>query len=104
MRARANLVGDYPLAELCGQRSLFVVLRTPGVYFVDTVGYLNVPLELLVFRAKGELAAGKIDEAMATARRVLEICPGHLDLVNGMVPQLDKRNRKKEADELFQRA
>src|SRR5262249_691483 len=67
----ANLVGDFALAEQCGQRALFVVLRTPGVYFVDTAAYLNVPLDLLVFHAKTELTAGKIDDALATARRVL---------------------------------
>lgn len=97
----SNLVGDFTTAELCGQRSLLVVLRSPGVYFVDTAAYLNVPLDLLVFHAKAELAAGKIDDAMATARHVLTIAPGHLELVCGMVPELDKRNRKKEADELF---
>lgn len=95
------LVGDFATAETCGQRSLLVVLRKPGVYFVDMAGYLNVPHELLIFRARGLARAGLLDEAMITARAALAVTPGHLELVTGIVPDLDRQNHKKEADELF---
>lgn len=97
----AALSKDWPTAERCIQRSLFVLMKLPGAHFVDTSAYLNVPHEMLAFRARGLLAAGKVDAAVAQARACLEITPGHTDLVSGMVPDLDKRGRKKEADLLF---
>ncbi|QJW94469.1 tetratricopeptide repeat protein [Frigoriglobus tundricola] len=100
----AALVGDFAVAETCGQRSLLVVMRNPGVYFVDPASYLNVPHDLLVFHTRALLSAGKVGEAMAAARAVLTVTPGHLDFVTGMVPELDRRGKKKDADELFDRA
>jgi len=97
----AALVGDFATAEVCAQRSLLVVLRTLEVYFVDVAAYLTVPHELLVYRARALLNAGKVEEAMERAKAVLAITPSHFDLVTGMVPQLDRAGRKKEADELF---
>ena len=35
---------------------------------------------------------------------LLTVTPGHLDFVTGVVPELDRRGKKKEADELFDRA
>ncbi len=100
----AALVGDFALAEACGQRSLLVVMRNQGVYFVDTAAYLSVPNDLLGFHARALLNAGKVGDAMAVAREVLAVTPGHLDFVTGIVPDLDRRGKKKEADELFNRA
>src|SRR5262249_17249143 len=56
---------------------------------------------LLIFHTRALLNAGKVEEAMAAAREVLLITPGHLDFVNGIVPELDRQKHKKEADELF---
>ena len=100
----AALIGDFATAETCCQRSLLVVLRNSGVYFVDTGAYLNVPLDLLMFHAQAQLAAGKLDDAMVAARRVLATAPGDLELIVDMVPELDRRGHKKEADELFNSA
>lgn len=97
----AALVGDFATAEACGQRSLLVVLRQPGVYFVDTAAYLNVPHELLAYRARALLAAGKVEGAVAEARRVLAVTPGHLEFAVGIVPDLARAGRAKEADELY---
>lgn len=100
--ARAALLAkDFTTAERCVQRSLFVLMRMERVYFVDASAYFSVPHDMLVFHARGLLAAGKVDEAMEQARACLKVTPGHLDLVSGMVPELDKLGRKKEADELF---
>jgi tetratricopeptide (TPR) repeat protein len=97
----AALTGDFAQAEMCGQRSLLVVLRHPGVYFVDTSSYLGVPHDLLIYHARAMVNAGKINEAMVAAREVLAITPGHLELVTGIVPNLDHSKHKREADELF---
>jgi tetratricopeptide (TPR) repeat protein len=100
----AVLNGDFATAEKCRQRSLLVILRTPDVFFVELAGYMNVPHDLLVYRARARLAAGKVDEAMALARDVLAVTPGHVDLVSGMVPELERLGKKEQANELFDRA
>ncbi len=102
--ARAAMINkDWTTAERCVQRSLLVLMQTPRVHFVDTAAYLNIPHEMLAFQARGLLAAGKVDVAMIRARAVLEVTPGHAGMVSGMVPELDRLGRKKEADELFGR-
>lgn len=98
------LVNDFATAETCGQRSLLVVLRHPGVFFVDPSGYLNVPHDLLAFRARALARAGKFAECATAARTVLAVTPGHLELVTGLVPDLARAGRTKDADELFERA
>jgi tetratricopeptide (TPR) repeat protein len=95
------LVQDFATAETCGQRSLLVVLRNPGVYFVDMAGYLHVPNDLQVFHSRALVYAGKFEEGVASARAVLAVTPGQLELVTGIVPDLDRRGRKKDADEIF---
>lgn len=100
----AALVRDFATAEKSRQRSLLVILKTPNIYFVETSAYMTVPHDLLVHRARGRLAAGKVDEAVALAREVLAVTPGHTDIVSGMVPELERLGKKAEADELFGKA
>jgi tetratricopeptide (TPR) repeat protein len=100
----ATLNHDWETAERCIQRSLLVLIKNPGLYYVDKASYLTVPHEMLACRARGLLAAGKVDEAMAQARACLAVAPGHVELVCGMVPDLDRLGRTREADELFGRA
>jgi hypothetical protein len=100
----AVLNRDFAAAENCRQRSLLVTLRTPDVFFVELSAYMNVPHDLLVYRARARLTAGKTDEAMAIARDVLAVTPGHIELVSGMVPELERLGKKREAAELFDRA
>jgi thioredoxin-like negative regulator of GroEL len=80
-----------------------VLIKTPGVQYVDASAYLLMPHEMQVFRARGLLAAGKVGEAMAQARACLDVTPGHVELAAGMVPELAKRGRTAEADELYGR-
>jgi tetratricopeptide (TPR) repeat protein len=68
---------------------------------VDPSAYFGVPHDMLVFHARGLLSADKIDDAVGEARACLKVTPGHQELVSGMVPELDRLGRKKEADELF---
>jgi tetratricopeptide (TPR) repeat protein len=100
--ARAAVLNkDFPLAELCVQRSLLTLMRTPYVYFVESAAYFTVPHDMRIYRARGLLAAGKVDEAVAAARDCQTVTPGHVGLVSGMVPELDKLGRKADADALY---
>jgi tetratricopeptide (TPR) repeat protein len=100
--ARASeLVKDFATAERACQRSLLVMLKTQGMYYVETSAYMNVPHSILIYRARARLDAGKPDEAVKLAREALAVTPGHIDLVSGMVPKLEKLGKKAEADELF---
>ena len=97
----ATLSRDYATAEACVQRSLMVLLKMPGVHFVEAASYLTVPQNMAALRARALLAEGKIDEAMKQAKAYLAIQPGGSSLVIDLVPELDAAGRKKEADELF---
>jgi len=93
----AALAKDWPTAERCVQRSLLVLIKVQGAHYIDTAAYLNVPHEMLAFRARGLLAAGKVDAAMAQARACLDVTPGFTELAVGVVPELDRLGRKAEA-------
>jgi len=99
----AVLNKDWATAERCVQRALFVLLKTPDVTYVDPGAYLHVPHDMLGYSARARLAAGDVPAAMALARRYLDTTPGYVELPSGMVPELDKRGHKAEADELFGR-
>lgn len=99
----AVLNKDWDTAGRCVQRALFVLMKTPEVTYVDAAAYLHVPHEMVLYRARGRLAAGDVAGAMAHARAYLEVTPGSIDLASGMVPDLDRLGRKAEADELFGR-
>jgi tetratricopeptide (TPR) repeat protein len=99
----AALNKDWDTAERCIQRSLLVMMKTPGVAYVDPTAYVTVPHEMLLFRARGRLAAGDVPGAMAAARAFLDVTPGAVELPVGMVPELEKLGQKAEADELFAR-
>lgn len=98
------LLKDYDAAAAANRRAIHYLLRTPGVTYVEGHAYLTVPQSVRAFEARGLLAAGKVEEAVARAKQCLAVMPGNSDLVIGMVPELDKRGRSKEADELFRLA
>jgi tetratricopeptide (TPR) repeat protein len=75
-------------------------LRT-GASFVEPSAYLIVPESVRVFRARGLLAKGKIDEALNEALADLEVMPGNIDLVIKLVPEMEKLGKKKEADAIY---
>ena len=56
----AVLNRDFAAAEKCRQRSLLVILRTPDVFFVELSAYMNVPHDLLVYRARAQPRGGKV--------------------------------------------
>jgi tetratricopeptide (TPR) repeat protein len=102
--ARASVVlKDFDTAAAANHRAIHYLLRNPGVSYVEGYAYLTVPLAVRGYAARGLLAAGKADEAVAVARECLAVMPGHGDLVIALVPELDRLGRKADADELFRR-
>ena len=94
---------DYAEAVEGNEKAMLSVLR-PEVNFVQTAAYVLVPGAVRKLRAAALLKAGKTAEAMDEARACLELVPGNVDLAVLLVPDLEKRGLKKEADELFDQA
>jgi tetratricopeptide (TPR) repeat protein len=94
---------DYLKAADCQERALLRCFQ-PNTGFVEDQAYVVVPHYIHRLRARGLVAAGRLDEG----RRELAVCealrPGNLDLPLQLVPELEKRGLKKDADGLFERA
>jgi tetratricopeptide (TPR) repeat protein len=69
--------------------------------YIDASAYLMVPQSIAHCRIRASLADGKIDEAIAQARASLAIMPGNIDLVIGMVNELDRRGRKGDSNAIY---
>lgn len=95
------LLKEYDAAAAANRRAIHYLLRTPGVSYVEGHAYLSVPQAVRGYTARALLAAGKADEAVALAKECLAVMPGNSDLVIALVPELDKRGRTKDADDLF---
>jgi tetratricopeptide (TPR) repeat protein len=65
--------------------------------------YLGIPHRAHFYRARVLLADGRVEEALQEARLCLAFLPGDLEMPTWLVPELEKRGRQKEADELFGR-
>ncbi len=100
----ASLSGDFPAAAHLHRRQLHFVLKTETVYFMDGSAYLTVPQGVAAAEARGLLAAGKLDAAVAAADASLAVLPGNTDLAVTLVTGLDKAGRRADADRLFRRA
>jgi tetratricopeptide (TPR) repeat protein len=99
---RASLrLKEFDGAADATRRAIHYLLRTPGISYVEGYAYLTVPQAVRVHTAKGLVAAGKVDEGLALAHDCLKVMPGNVDVPLGMVPLLEKADRKKDADALF---
>lgn len=72
--------------------------------FVDNSAYLIVPHMVHRNRARGLLAAGKLDEALREVRTCQALLPGDVQLPILLMPELLKADRAKEAAEIFDAA
>jgi Tfp pilus assembly protein PilF len=72
--------------------------------FVQNGAYAAVPSQVHQMRARGMLAAGKLDEASKHVELALDCFPGNVDLPITLVPELERRGHKKEAAALFERS
>jgi hypothetical protein len=106
--ALADLVGpairrkDFFRAATYYQRVGLGVLQA-GSMFLENEAYLTVPHAVHVNRACGLAAAGQLDEVRKEADAALALLPGDVDLPLALVPELTKRGRKAEADDLYAR-
>jgi tetratricopeptide (TPR) repeat protein len=92
--------GDFAAAANMYEKDVVSLFRTGGA-FVDPRGYLTVPELARAYRARALLAAGRMDEALAEAKTGLATLPGNIELALGLVPDLDRAGKKKEADDIY---
>jgi tetratricopeptide (TPR) repeat protein len=93
---------DYLKAADLQERSMLRCLDT-SVAFLDNGAYLAVPHVIHRHRARGLALAGRLDEALLEVQRCEASLPGDVEVPIALVPELEKRDRKKEAEELFRR-
>jgi tetratricopeptide (TPR) repeat protein len=93
---------DYAKAAALHELAMYRCLR-PQTSFQETAAYLGVPHFVHRCRAAGLLAAGNVDDAMKEAEICLAAMPGNSDLQTLLVPGLEARGRRTEADNLFNR-
>jgi tetratricopeptide (TPR) repeat protein len=93
--------GDYATAARLYEKDVISLFRNPLIFFVDGRAYLTVPELARAYRARALIAAGKFDEALAEARAGLAVMPGNIEVGLGLIPDLDKAGKKKEADEIY---
>jgi tetratricopeptide (TPR) repeat protein len=92
--------GDFATAARLYEKDVVSLFRT-GAFFVDAKAYITVPELARAYRARALFAAGKVDEALAGVRAGLEVLPANIELALGVVPDLDKAGKTKEADEVY---
>jgi Flp pilus assembly protein TadD len=90
------------MAAAYHELAMYRCLR-PQTSFQETAAYLGVPHFVHRCRAAGLLAEGRIDDALKEAEICLAAMPGNSDLQTLLLPELEKRGRKTEADNLFNR-
>ncbi|CAN5336533.1 hypothetical protein BH11PLA2_BH11PLA2_42050 [soil metagenome] len=96
------LLKDYDTAASAVDLYCNFIFKSNSFTFIDGRSYLDMPVLVPMNRALSLATAGKIDEAMVLAREVLATVPGHAVLTTTLVPLLEQRGFKKEADEIFQ--
>ena len=92
---------DYA-ASVTGHEKAMLRVLSPSINFVQKQAYVLVPGAIHKQHAAALLKAGKTKEALAEVRVCLDIIPGHIDLPVLLVPDLENRGMKTEADDLFE--
>jgi tetratricopeptide (TPR) repeat protein len=93
---------DYLSAALGIEQSMLRCLRL-YTQFVANGGYALIPSQVHQLRALGLLEAGKLDACKKEIELSLLASPDNLDLPIALVPELEKRGQKKDADKLYER-
>jgi tetratricopeptide (TPR) repeat protein len=83
-------------------RLLIVTHALGGGAFLDETADVAIPARAHLYQARGLLAVGKLDEALADVKRLLEHLPEEIDVVTDLVRALDRRKRRADADRLFE--
>jgi tetratricopeptide (TPR) repeat protein len=84
-----------------GYEQTFLRCLHPSMNFARAPAYVSVPSHIFLTRARGLLAAGKIDEALVETERARAMQPGNVEIAMHLVPELDRLGKKKEADALY---
>src|SRR5262249_13095776 len=91
---------DYLKAAEGHERAMLRGLRS-YVSFVASGAYVAVPALVHRQRATGLVLAGKLEDAKREADLAHTALPGDVDLAIQLVPELEKKDRKKDAADLF---
>jgi tetratricopeptide (TPR) repeat protein len=91
-----------PLEAARYYRRVVMNLAQRGGAFLDATAYLRVPGLAHLHQAHGLLAAGKLDDALAEARRLRDYLPEETSIAIELVRALDRASRKSAADALFE--
>jgi len=82
------------------QVSLFRILGRE-ISFIYPTAYVSVPALIHRLRARGQLAEGKVDEALAEMATCQKLMPRDIELPILVFDELAKRGRKAEAEKLY---
>jgi tetratricopeptide (TPR) repeat protein len=91
---------DFRVAAAFSQKSIIGCMRI-GATYVENSAYLLVPQVPVHYHIRQLVAEDKLDEASKEIAACLDVLPGNVELAIGLVPQLEKKGRKSEADELY---
>jgi hypothetical protein len=92
--------GDFLAAADSQQAAMLPVLGS-NAKFLENAAHVTVPYRIHQLRARGFLATGKFDEAIKEAEACQRLVPGAIEPALYLIPQLEKHDGKKEADDLF---
>ncbi|MHC4916673.1 MAG: hypothetical protein ACYTGB_14400, partial [Planctomycetota bacterium] len=92
--------GEHLRAAALRELSMLECLKS-STSFMQVTACLIVPHWVHHKRARGLLAAGKKRECMAEAELCLAAMPAEIDLALDLVPDLEKRGMREEADRIF---
>ena len=79
----------------------FLQVLQPHINFSRSQAYVSVPAFVFYVRARGLVAAGRFDDAKVEIARAQNCVPGQIELVINLVPELEAKGRKADADLLY---
>jgi len=103
LAAAAAARKDYATAAEGCEQSMLYCLHA-GTSYLHAGAYAAVPAQVHQYRARALLAADRFDDAAKQIELALTASPGNVELSIGLVPELERRGRKKEAAALFDRS
>jgi tetratricopeptide (TPR) repeat protein len=84
-----------------GFEQSFLRVLQPNMNFTRANAYVAVPAFIFYLRARGLVVAGRFDDAKVEIARSQSCIPGQVELAIHVVPELDLKGRKADADALF---
>lgn len=91
---------DYAKAADYYEKDVVSLFRT-GAVFLEERSMLTVPELARTYRIRALIAAKKDADAVTQIQLALKALPGNVDLAIGVVPDLERAGKQKDADELY---